>query len=84
MTPTDVRKTERIKRKRQWRRLMQTSRDLPDGSVLWKGSFHFVNGGGIRFDRSGVWGASSVVGLMSVLWRETVIQVCFFCAVVSL
>lgn len=43
-----------IRRKWQWRRLVQTSRDLSDGSVLWKRSFHLVNGGwdSIRQERS--------------------------------
>jgi len=44
-----------IKHKRQWRRPMQTSRDLSDGSVHWKRSFRPVTGGGIHYDGS-VWG----------------------------
>lgn len=59
---------------------MQTSRDLSDGSVLWKRSFRVVNGGGIRFDRTQEWlqGVSSFVGLLLGVVVGIVIQVHFF------
>jgi hypothetical protein len=50
-TPT-TETNEVIRRKRQRRRPMQTSRDLSDGSVLWKRSFRLVDGGGFHFDRT--------------------------------
>jgi hypothetical protein len=51
LTPT-TETNEVIRRKRQRRRPMQTSRDLSDGTVLWKRSFHLVDGGGFHFDRT--------------------------------
>jgi hypothetical protein len=65
---------------------MQTSRDLSDGSVLWKRSFHLVDGGGICFDRTREWvlGVSSFVGLLCVVVGIVTQVLFFFCAVVSL
>jgi hypothetical protein len=65
---------------------MQTSRDLSDGSVLWKRSLHLVNGGGIRFDRGREWmqGVLSFVGLLLCGVVGIVIQIHFLCGRINL